>query len=291
MTTDDTLQSKYIEDNKDKDLVETEIAIKVDENDDFVHEQIFKIINHTSAQTVVNFYSPGSWDFIHGAVFNSGLSVIKANAHKRNYDTLLPGQRVWAKDRIARMDSKIDSQIFSWELAIELEGTLSQLKSALDSISRAIGRFYGIHIEGFSKRKDVDGISYSGQILINSLKNLPKEKREQAEALIRHIENHKVTLSKFIQTRDLFIHPSKPFMESMSGFYYYRETTEFRDPIVGHGTNPEHSYYQEQYIREAIEITAAFISDLLIHMLSDAVPGFDLDIDKNAKYQYSWPSS
>ena len=285
---EEALIDRYIEDNPGKPLVETELMTKVDANDDFVHDQILKIINHTNAKVLVDFYSPGSWDFIHGALFNAAFCLIKANAHKRNYDSILPEQRAWAVDRIASMQSRVDSQVFSWELAIELEGTLTQLKSALDSMAKAIGKFYGFHAEGFNKKKDKSGVQYSGQALINELNNLPKEKRASAVVMVQLIEDHKELLSKFIQTRDIFVHPERPFSESLSGFYYFKDKDELRDPIVGHGKNPISSYYQEQYIRESIEMFSVFISDAVVCMLSGVAPGIALKVNEKSKNRYSW---
>lgn len=269
-------------------LVTTQITAMVDDRDEYIHEQILKIFNHQNAVTITEYYcSDGTWDRLHPALFNAGLALVKANAHRRNYHKLLPDRREWA-DKTVDKKAAIDSQVFAWDLGIELEGCLVQLKSALDSFAKAIGLFYGFGADGFHKGKDGNGDTYSGQKIIKALSNLGEKKKPQTETLVQHIENRKKHLTLYIETRDLFTHPGKPFMEVVSGFYYDKTKQELIDPVVGHGKNPKHSYYQKQYVDEAFDFFSQFISDSIACMFGSVVPGIGFEIDESSKYRYSW---
>lgn len=274
----------------DINLVTSKITTNVDDKDWFIHNQIMMLFNHHNAETIVKFVNDEkAWHKFHTAMVNASISLYKANAHRRNYHRILPESRKWAKEEIDK-SSATDSQVYPWDLLIETEGVLIQCKSALDSLAIAIGAFYGVPIDAFHKKKDKkDGNTYSGQTILNTLNNLPADKKKMAETLIDFLERAKPVITKYVETRDLFNHPKNKFSDVVSGFYYVKKEDELRDPIVGHGKNPEKSYFQAQYINEAYDFFSKFVSDCLASILGSAIPGLGFKInDKDDSHRYTW---
>jgi len=191
---------------------------------------------------------------------NTGICLLKANAHWRNFNKLLEEKRAEFDNEVkANPDGSI--QHYYWDLSVEVEGMLTQLKAALDSFAVLIGTASGVGgIRGWSKTRPTgETTEYSGQNIINVLtRNLPAADIEKYQDLINIIGDNKEQLTNLVKARDKFTHPHESFMDFSSGFYYDATKKEIIEPAIRYG---DVAYIQSTFVR----MTFNLVFDVLVY--------------------------
>lgn len=250
----------------------TQITEPNDENDARISDEFMGIyLNNDISRKHVQFaVGEDTAGRVYKLWISAAICLIKANSHLRNFNRTIEVKQEEFKNSIEPGSS--DTQRYYWDLSVEVEGLLTQLKAALDSFAVIIGLVtQQTGIRGWSKKRPTDSDKeFSGQNIINVLsRNLPEEELEKYKQLIDWIEQSKDVLTDMVNVRDKFTHPNQSFMDFISGFYHVASSGEIREPAIKVGKDWR---LQSQYIGQAFD----YVFDTLFssaHLLLNGVAG------------------
>ncbi len=255
-------------------MVLSQITERGDKNDDRISDEFMGIyVGNDMSRKQVEFKVGVD---IAGRVYQSWIStaicLIKANSHLRNF-----GRVIKIKERDFKQIIKSDNtQHYYWDLSVEVEGTLTQLKAALDSFALIIGLVTEQKsIRSWSKKRPKDSqTEYSGQNIINVLTgNLSDSDKENYKGLIAWIDESKGVLTDMVNVRDKFTHPNQSFMDFTSGFYHDVSSGEIRPPVIKVG---DKWWLQSQYISQAFDFAFDTIFEAAYLLLNETAGGMIL---------------
>jgi hypothetical protein len=221
------------------DQVLSHLTDAVDDTGKKIHDEFMGLymLNEMSRKQVEFRNDADNAGLVYTKWLNTGICLLKANAHARNFKKLLEEKRAEFEKEIEGKKTG-NMQHYYWDLSVEVEGLITQLKAALDSFAVLIGTTLRLPgIRGWSKAKPEGKTkTYSGQKIINVLsRNLPKQDLVKLQDLIDFINDNKEELSKIINVRDGFIHPYQLFSDFTTGFYYDKAKDEVIEPAVRYG--------------------------------------------------------
>lgn len=256
-----------------------------DENDTRISDEFMGIyINNDISRKQVEFKVG---DAIAGRVYASWMStaicLVKANSHLRNFNKVIEIKEQDFKQSLK--PGNTDTQHYYWDISVEVEGLLTQLKASLDSFALIIGLVTEQKgIRGWSKKRPKDGeAEYSGQNIINVLnRNLSEVDREKYKALIAWIEESKAVLTDMVSVRDKFTHPNQSFMDFTSGFYHVATTDEIRPPALKVGGEWR---VQSLYISQAFDFVFVTLFEAAFLLLTGTAGGMILT---KTEQGYGW---
>lgn len=263
----------------------TQITEPNDENDSRVSDEFMGIyLNNDISRKHVQFaVGEDAAGRIYKLWISTAICLIKANSHLRNFKRIIEIKQEEFKRSIKQGSS--DTQHYYWDLSVEVEGLLTQLKAGLDSFAVIIGLVtQQTGIRGWSKKRPADSDKeFSGQNIINVLsRNLPEEELKKYKHLIDWIEQSKDVLTDLVNVRDKFTHPNQSFMDFTSGFYHVASSGEIREPAIKVGKDWR---LQSQYISQAFD----YVFDTLFtsaHMLLNGVAGGMILV--KTEHGYGW---
>lgn len=267
-------------------FVTSQLTEPHDEVDNKIHEDFMGMymLNQISRQQIEFKYDNDTAGRVYQLWLNTGVCLLKANAHSRNFRKLLEEKRAEFEKEVEQNGSG-SIQHYYWDLSVEVEGMLTQLKAALDSFALVIGKVTNLNIRTWSKAKPIgEDNEYSGQNIINTLtRNLPATELPKYQNLIDLINDNKEHLTKIVGARDRFTHPNESFMDFSTGFYYDVNDKEIIEPAIKYGNDK--AYIQSSFVKMTFEM----VLDILIYsgmtLLNGAAVG--MTIFKNGN-EYSW---
>lgn len=261
----------------------TEPKDDIDKNihDDFMGMYMLTDISRKQVEFRTNADTAGR---VYQLWLNTGICLLKANAHVRNFKTLLEEKRKEFEVEV-ESDKSGNRQHFYWDLSVEVEGMLTQLKAALDSFAVVIGTAVGVSgIRGWSKKKPQGGTKkYSGQNIINVLsRNLPAQDLVRLQPLIDLLDDNKQQITDIVNTRDRFTHPNQLFMDFSTGFYYDSAKDEIIEPVILLG---DQSYLQPMFVKMTYELIYNVLVYAGMGLLNGIALGMVMQKNNN---QYNW---
>jgi hypothetical protein len=219
----------------DMQHVLSQLTDPIDDNDKKVHDDFMGMymVNDMSRKQVEFKHDKDLAGRVYQLWMSSAISLLKANAHLRNYEKVLNIKRTEFEAEVK--EEANDRQHFYWDLSVEIEGELTQLKAALDTFALLIGLVLGVKsIRTWSKKRPKkEEREYSGQNILDALTGtLPEDELSKVENLLGVIDSNKENLTKIVNVRDKFIHPNQSFMDFTSGFYFDSSTGEVIEPTI-----------------------------------------------------------
>jgi hypothetical protein len=267
-------------------FVTSQLTEPSDDIDTKIHSDFMGMymLNEISRQQVEFKHDKDTAGRVYQLWLNTGICLLKANAHTRNFRKLLEEKRAEFEKEVENNGSG-SIQHYYWDLSVEVEGMLTQLKAALDSFAFMIGKVTALNIRSWSKGTPMGGDNvYSGQNIINTLtRNLPSTELPKYQNLIDLIDDNKEHLTKIVGARDRFTHPNESFMDFSTGFYYDANDKKITEPTIKYGTDK--AYIQSQFVR----MTFDMVFDILVYsgitLLNGAAGGMVLVKNGN---EYTW---
>jgi hypothetical protein len=268
-------------------LVTSQLTEPSDDIDTKIHEDFMGMymLNDISRKQVEFKYDNEMAGRVYQLWLNTGICLLKANAHSRNFRKLLEEKRAEFEKEVEQNGSG-SIQHYYWDLSVEVEGMLTQLKAAMDSFAVVIGKVTGLNgIRSWSKARPTDETTeYSGQNIINSLtRNLPATELPKYQNLIDLINDNKEHLTKIIGARDRFTHPNESFMDFSTGFYYDANDKKIIEPAIKYGNDK--AYIQSQFVRMTFDVVFEILVYSGITLLNGVALG--MAIFKNGN-EYAW---
>lgn len=276
--------------------METELTLiqlteNIDDFDRFIHEDILLIVQDQQAMTLVDYYSfqyleleKGGEEFL-DKVLRAGTALLKANAHLRNYRRLVPileksieDENDFSKTNVAMLFDKVDAMI-------ELEGFLSQLKTALDLLAQSLRPITGKFFQTYGKSK-ISGKELSGAKISNYLeRSIKAEIKDQLNPLKNLILEHAGNITDIVQLRDDYVHNARS--KRIQGFRYSVKEKKLFPPTVLF--KPKKALFVDAYMEETLAYILGYTQDFLLTILSNLLP--DMIRRKDTAGNWGWFSN
>lgn len=273
------------------ELTITQLTENTDDFDRFIHEDILLIAQDQQAMTLVDNYSSqylgiekGGEEFL-DKILRAGTALLKANAHLRNYKRLTPllGKNIedendFSKTNVAMLFNKVDAMI-------ELEGFLSQLKTALDLLAQSLRPIIGKFFQTYGKSM-VSGKELSGAKISNYLERSVKaEIKNQLDPLKNLILEHAENITDLVQLRDDYVHNARS--KRVQGFRYSVKDKKLSSPTILF--KPDEALFVDTYMEQTLAYILGYSQDFLLTILSNLLS--DMVRKKGTDGNWAWFSN
>lgn len=269
--------------NEEKPLVLTSVFTIKDKYDRFLLEKVLLIVQNSMTMEFIKFWShlqkypDKNEEKYFKTITNVIRSLIKANHNRRIYNKLaqssvkrLTKQSIEAKSTISLLYEEPD-------IMSEVDSFLANIKASLDSLAFSLNFIFGTKLDGWHKVKGKSGVK-----LVNSLKNLPKERAEKAKDLATFIEDNIGYITYLVALRDSPLHKGKT--ANVSYFKYNIDTGKLTKPEIYHNptTKEDVSVFLNKTLEEISDFVQLFIALSLSGLIADTY------LRKNKKGEFIW---
>lgn len=249
-----------------KDSLDTEII-----------SSTINMVSGLNLETIV-FRDKKAWEDYFGKSLNLAKSLLKANEHCRKY---VSQEKKFLKEYRKKCIKDKNTNIFLATepigLNTEIDGFLSQVKAALDTLATTLNPLLGWKLNGWHKTKKKSGLEIISS-LENNLNNVDKVK---AGELKKIIENNIEWITYIVDLRDKVHH--KGGLKCVTEVVY-----DFRFKKA-HPQRIKHSAEAEEEVRDFLLRTLKdiniFINQVLIFSILIKAPG-GMAIRSNEKGKY-----
>jgi hypothetical protein len=203
-------------------------------------------------------------------------SLFKANSHRRKYHVQKDKFLSDFKNRCLQDGVNTDRAINSPDLISEVDGALTQIKAALDSLAKTLNPIFGLKLHGWNKEN-----KESGRKIVNVLeRNICSTLKDRVEPLKLLIEKNIPWISYLVSLRDDPNHHGG--LKNITNVTYRQTTQEVVPPYILHNNFPEEvGIFLERSLEDIIE----FVHLVINHSLSAKV-GPNLIIVKNETKEF-----
>jgi hypothetical protein len=240
---------------------------------------LFDTANMIAGLNIDNFVfrNKQEWEEYFGNVIDLTQSLLKANDYRREYiekelKTLREQEDKFLKDP----NKNVYLEFNPIGLNSEIDGFLSQIKAALDSLAKTLNPLFGFKLNGWRKDKKL-----SGGKIIKSLKNLPAESEKFTQPLQDFINKNVGWVSYLVFLRDSPHHHGG--IKSISGIMFDTNSKKITPQQIYHAEN--HVEDINAFLTRTINEIDQFVNSVLILSLIAKIPS--LAIVKNT--QSNWP--
>lgn len=257
-----------------EELTITQLTERVDEIDDFLHEDVLRIVDDSSALSVVEFHAESMFSQKKGGeeyflkTFGAVSALLKANAHLRNYKRLLPllSEDILHSDAVSGSD--VDMLFNKVDVMIEFEGFLSQLKTCLDMLAQSLNPITGKYFKTYGKA-EVDGKQLNGVKIVNFLKKSARSRIQQNTIKLQKlIIEHSEEITDIVNLRDVFVHQGRS--KKIQGFRFSHSENKVFAPIMSTGEGK--AIYVQDYMDDKLDYVSHFAQTFLVITLSSLLP-------------------
>jgi len=188
-----------------------------------------------------------------GHIMNVAESLFKANSHRRRYIDQEKKILEEFKNKCLTNTNTVDLSINSVDLTSEIEGVLTQIKSALDSLARSFSPLLGLNLHGWHKKKKESG----REVLDVIDKNLPNNLKDKSENLKNYIEKNIPWISYVVFLRD-GIH--RGGLKNISAIIYRQTKKDVEPQHINYGNANENvTSFITRLLNEITEFSNAVI--------------------------------
>lgn len=271
----------------DSQLTITEHLVPIDDIDHFLANDILMIVQNTQILELVKIWNHQHYnvDKAEEKFFEKIMlcvtALFKANAHLRNYRRV---EEIYLKKIEIDDDNKktfVDILYNKTDVFVEIEGFLTQVKTALDLLAQSFKHVYQIDSKTWHKKKDSKtGLEVSGLAIVNSLQNLGTDIKPHVEPVISLIIANGEKITSLVNNRDGCVHYGK--VNNIQGFRYSVSDKKVYAPIIA--IDSSNALYVKDYLENQLEYIAKFIQEILVLILSNLVT--DMVVRKNTKGEW-----
>ncbi|OGY63243.1 MAG: hypothetical protein A3I89_01435 [Candidatus Harrisonbacteria bacterium RIFCSPLOWO2_02_FULL_41_11] len=227
-----------------------------------------------------------TWEDYFKKVLNLTKNLLKANEHYRKY---YKEEEIFLREYKKKCLKNSNTNVFLTtdpvSLNTEIDGFLSQIKSALDTLATTMNPLLGFNLNGWHKNKDKDGIKKSGTRIVNSIENLPEFLKNKAKGLKKHIENNVDGITYIVNLRDKVHHSGG--LKSITDITYDFRNKEVISQYIIHSEGKE---LVKNFLLRTLKDIVLFFNDTLILSILIKTPS-GMCIRKNNKKDfppYNW---
>lgn len=220
-----------------------------------------------------------------GKIFSITSTLLKANENRRKYIETEKRLIVEFKKKSLKDPNKhIDLTLNPVELNSELDGFLSQVKAALDSLALTLKSLFGLNIDAW--RKDLKRNKKSGYNIIKQLEKLPEPLKSKSVQVCDYIEKNGNWLTYLSLLRDELIH--KGGLKNISPLVFEQRTKNVVPQKIFHSQTE--SEIVADFMTRTIKDVAQFSSNfVLMSIILKSSGGLVLvKNDKETPSRYYW---
>lgn len=189
-------------------------------------------------------------------------SLFKANSHRRKYIIQKEKSITEFKEKCIKNSGNTDRAMHSPDLISEIDGVLTHIKAALDSLAKTFYPVLGVKLHGWHKVKQE-----SGRQVVNALENnVESGLKEKIQPLKEFIENNIPWISYLVDLRDGPNH--KGGLKNITDIVYRQDRKEIIPIYILHKNSPEE---MSIFLTRTVEEITDFIHSVLVHSLSAQV--------------------
>lgn len=191
------------------------------------------------------------------------------------------------KECIKSPNKHTNLSLHPMELHNELDGFLSNIKSALDTLAKLINPLIGSKFDAWHKEKDTDGKEKSGLRILKFIENnLPDEAQNRSEEFKRTISDNIEWITYLVSLRDRPVH--KGGLKNISDLFYDNQKKEVSPTCITHPQGgPE---FVIDFMYRTMQDIILFINRIIVTAIQIKVPSLILakTPDNNGNIAYRW---
>lgn len=227
-------------------------------------------------------------------IFDVTRALLKANDHRRKY--LKIEKEVIArflKESLRGPNKHMDLTLDPIELNNELDGFLSQIKAAFDSLAITLNSIFGFHLDSWRKsmRKDGKVKKPSGYQILKNLESLPSTLKPKSKELGDLLTKNSGWLTYLSALRDMPVHQGG--MKNVDSLVFEQKTRKVIAQRIFHpgGKSEDVGDFMTRTIKEVSQFISTFVLMCIVIKAPGGLVLMRMDDDKSQRYGWGIPST